>query len=56
MNLFIRHLLSVLINVVEVVINDPYDQVYVLDSANNMNVKVFKLMSGLNETKFLFHH
>ena len=52
MNLFIRHLLSVLINVVEVVIYDPYDQVYVLDSVNNMNVRVFKLMSRLNETKF----
>ena len=37
-------------------IDDPYAQVRVPNNVNNMNVKVFSLMSGVNETIFLVHH
>ena len=33
-------------------INDPYAQVCVPSKVKNMNVKVFNLMSGVNETRF----
>ena len=34
-------------------INDPYAPACVPDNVNNMNVKVFNLMSKVNETRFL---
>ena len=37
-------------------INDPYAQVCVSNKVKSMNVKVFDLMSGLNETRFLVQH
>ena len=37
-------------------INDPHDQVYVPNKVNNMNVKVFNLISIVNETTFLVQH
>ena len=35
---------------------DPYAQVFVSDKIKSMNVKVFNLMSGVNETRFLVQH
>ena len=37
-------------------ISDPYAQVCVSNKVKSMNVKVFDLMSGLNETRFLVQH
>ena len=37
-------------------IDDPYARIHVPNRVNNVNVKVFNLMSGLNETKFLDQH
>ena len=37
-------------------INDPYAKICVLDVINNLNVKVFNLMSRINETKFIEWH
>ena len=37
-------------------IDDPYAQIFLPDKANNINVKVFNLMSGVNEIKFLVQH
>ena len=37
-------------------INGPYAQVCVSNKVKSMNVKVFDLMSGLNETRFLVQH
>ena len=37
-------------------INDPYAPVCVSNKVKNINAKVFKLMSVVNETKFLVHH
>ena len=36
--------------------DDPYVRVCVRKKATNMNVKVFYLMSGVNETRFLVQH
>ena len=37
-------------------ISDPYAQVCVSNKVKSMNVKVFDLMSRLNETRFLVQH
>ena len=37
-------------------IDDPYVQVCVPNKVKNMNVKVFDLMSRVNETNFFFQH
>ena len=37
-------------------INDPYAKICVLDAIKNLNVKVFNLMSRINETKFIEWH
>ena len=37
-------------------IDDPYAQICVLDKVRKMNLKVFNVMSGVNETKFLVQH
>ena len=47
---FLVHLLLVLITVVGT-IDDPLARVYVPKKVNNMNVKVFSLVSGEHETK-----
>ena len=63
MNLFIIHLLSVLRNVVEVVTLLiiyvlHYDEKWwnVLDKAKNISVRVFNLLSRVDETRFLVQH
>ena len=37
-------------------INDPYARTCIPDTAKNLNVKVFNLMSRTNETKFIKRH
>ena len=37
-------------------INDPYARIYVLDTANDLNVKVFNLMTLTNETRHIKWH
>ena len=37
-------------------INDPYAKVCVLDFVKNMNVKVFSLVSRINETRYIKWH
>ena len=37
-------------------INYPYAKICVLDVAENLNVKLFNLMSRTNETKFIERH
>ena len=37
-------------------INYPYARVYVSNKARNIDVKVFNLMSGVNETRFIVQH
>ena len=37
-------------------IGDPYARVSVPDKVQNMNAKVFNLISGVNETRFLVQH
>ena len=37
-------------------IGDPYGRVCFPNKVNNINVKVFILMSGVNETRFLVQH
>ena len=37
-------------------INDPYAKLYVPDIIKNINVKVFNLMSRINETKQIMWH
>ena len=37
-------------------IGDPYTRVCVPNKVKNMNAKVFNLMSGVNETRFLVQH
>ena len=37
-------------------IDDPYARGCVPDKVENMNVKVFDLLPGVNETKFLVEH
>ena len=55
MNLFVIHLLSVVINVAEVA-DDPYARICVPEKVKNMNGKVFNLMLWVNETRFLVQH
>ena len=51
------HLLLVLISLVEVVnVDDLYDWVCVPNKVKNMNVEVFNLTSGVNETKLIVQH
>ena len=38
------------------IIDNPYARVCVLDKVKIMNLNVFNLMSGVNETKFLVLH
>ena len=38
------------------IIDDPYARVSFASKVKNMNVKVFNLMSGVNETRFLVQH
>lgn len=38
------------------IIDDPYTQLCLLNKVKTMNWKVFDLMLGLNETKFLIQH
>lgn len=52
---FFCPLLLVLITVVGT-IDDPHARVYVPKKVNNMNVKVFNLVSGEHETKILVQH
>ena len=58
MKLFFINLLSVLISLVRgwSTIDDSYARVCVPDKVKNMNVKVFNLMLGVNETRFLIQH
>ena len=37
-------------------IDDPYAEDCVSNKVKNMNIKVFNLMSGVNETRFLVQH
>ena len=37
-------------------IDDPYVRICVLNKVKNINVKVFNLILGANETKFLVQH
>ena len=37
-------------------IDDPYARVCVPNKVKDMNAKVFNLMSGVNETRFLVQH
>ena len=37
-------------------INDPYARIYITDVMKDLNVKVFKLISRTNETKFIEWH
>ena len=37
-------------------INDPRVQVSVSNKVKNMNAKIFNLMSGVNETRFVVQH
>ena len=37
-------------------IDDPYAEVCIPNKVKNMNIKVFNLMSGVNETRFLVQH
>ena len=37
-------------------INDPYAKMCVPDVVKNLNVKVFNLMSGTNETRHIKRH
>ena len=56
-DLFIIHLLSVLINMLEVVILlMRHAQVCVIDKVKNINLKVFNFMSRVNETTFLVQY
>ena len=51
------HLLLVLISLMEVVnVDDLYDWVCVPNKVKNMNVEVFNLTSGVNETKLIVQH
>ena len=36
--------------------DDVYDQLCVPNKVKNMNVKVFELIPGVNETRFLVQH
>ena len=36
--------------------DDVYDQLFVPNKVKNMNVKVFELIPGVNETRFLVQH
>ena len=59
MKLFFLHLLLMATSVVEVwcdTIDDPYAQVSVLNKLKNLNVRVFDLMSGVSETRFLVQY
>ena len=58
MKLFLIHLLLKLISVCGNcnTIDDQNARVYVPNKIKNMNVKVFNLMSGVNETRFLVEH
>lgn len=59
LKLFFLHLLLAAISVVEVwcdTTENPYAQVGVLNKLKNLNGKVFALMSGVSETKFLGQH
>ena len=53
MNLFIIHLWSV---VSCNAIDDPFTRICLPDKVKNMNGKVFNLMSGVDETRFLLQH
>ena len=37
-------------------INDPYTRIWVPDTVKNLNVKIFNLMSGTNETRSIKWH
>ena len=36
--------------------DDPYVRAYILNKVQNMNLKVFNLMSQVNEARFLVQH
>ena len=62
-NLFIIHLLSILVRVAQVTfdihidtIDDPYTRICAPNKVENMDVKVFSLASKVNKTRFLVQH
>ena len=58
MSLYFILLVLKQVNVVVVItnINDPYAKMCVPDVVKNLNVKVFNLMSGTNETRHIKRH